>query len=58
MLLETMQQKQRLIRDLGTLPRNEMQQFKDFTDKQLSIAEFCKLYNVKMKTKTRTKKKS
>ena len=27
-------------------------------DKQPSIAEFCKLYNVKMKTKTRTKKKS
>jgi hypothetical protein len=30
----------------------------NFTDKQLSIAEFCKLYNVKMKTKTRTIKKS
>jgi structural maintenance of chromosome 3 (chondroitin sulfate proteoglycan 6) len=35
MLLEAMQQKQRLIRELGTLPRQEMQDFKDFTEKQL-----------------------
>jgi len=35
MLLETMAQKQRMIRDLGTLPRQEMQDFKSLSEKQL-----------------------
>jgi structural maintenance of chromosome 3 (chondroitin sulfate proteoglycan 6) len=35
MLLDTVQQKQRLIRDLGTLPRKETEAFKHFGEKQL-----------------------
>jgi structural maintenance of chromosome 3 (chondroitin sulfate proteoglycan 6) len=35
MLLETMAQKQRAIRELGTLPRQEMATFSDMTEKQL-----------------------
>lgn len=35
MLLDTIQQKQRLIRDLGTLPRKETESYKQLAEKQL-----------------------
>lgn len=35
MLLETSQQKQKLIRELGSLPRKELDQFKDLSEKRL-----------------------
>ena len=35
MLLDTVQQKQRLIRDLGTLPRKETESYRQFAEKQL-----------------------
>jgi structural maintenance of chromosome 3 (chondroitin sulfate proteoglycan 6) len=35
MLMETVQQKQQMIRELGSLPRKELEDFKDLNEKQL-----------------------
>jgi len=35
MLMETVQQKQQMIRELGSLPRKELEDFKDLSEKQL-----------------------